>query len=337
MYKYLLLPIGGACLVGMIALFMMQSSSSDSKPRDESGAGMNGFSSDVLVYVGKTPIRQGDLDWAYDFHTSGIEDSETLTPFPPVGDRVDDILFPLKDNLMSALIERKLLFEYIKAVADFDLSRPELYTKCINEWRLALAYLEKRGPSLAGSPEGRNRLKSRICELDIIKHFAEQKVFDKVTVSDGEIERYYRENLSSFRQPKKVIIEQIVLASEREANKVRNRVKSNNFSELARLYSISPEAEKGGRLGPFAMDDMPRIFSVAFSMREGEVRGVLKSTYGFHIIKLIKKLPARQQHLEDVKDHLRAQLGKTKKEQEYQKWVELALNTVPIESPKPLW
>ena len=113
-------------------------------------------------------------------------------------------------------------------------------------------------------------------------------------MSADEVERYYTENLKKFEQPERVKIRQIVLPSEREAKRVRGKIKSNNFEELARKYSITPESEKGGLLGPFSKGQMPRVFDVAFSMRLGEVRGILKSTYGFHIIKIEEKMKPRK-------------------------------------------
>ena len=115
-----------------------------------------------------------------------------------------------------------------------------------------------------------------------------RKGFSNVIVSDREIEAFYRNNIKSFQHGKRVVIRQIVLASESEAKRVRHRVRNHNFERYAREKSITPEAVDGGLLGPFEKGEMPRIFDVAFSMGRGEIKGILKSTYGFHIIKLEK-------------------------------------------------
>lgn len=294
------------------------------------------FSSEVLVFVGKSPVYYRDIEWAYKFSVLGLNDRDDLSFFPEVGDRLHELLAPLKDRLVAGLIERKLLFEFIRASGEMDLERPELYTNCLEEWRLATRDRPPGDPLLSTS-EDKERLKRRICEWDIVKNYLAKEVFGRIKVDDKEMSEYFQAHRGEFRKRRRVVIQQIVLASEREASKVRNIAKSHNFGKLAEKYSITPEASQQGRVGPFAKGEMPRIFNVAFSMRVGEIRGVLKSTYGFHIIKLEKKLPRHEPNLTDVAGLIRRRIRKQKEEKEYQKWLELALNTVAVESPKPLW
>jgi peptidyl-prolyl cis-trans isomerase SurA len=62
-----------------------------------------------------------------------------------------------------------------------------------------------------------------------------------------------------------------------------------DFSALARKFSQEPGAERsGGDLGYFTSDQMVKPFSDAvFSMKTGEIRGPVKTQFGYHIIKLI--------------------------------------------------
>ena len=306
--------------------------------QNEGDYGVNGkaFMSDVIVHVGEATIYREDLEWAYQFHLLGLDDKENLTSIPSLGDSGSEILNPLKDKLVAGLIERKLLFEAIKASEKMNLARPELYTECMSEWRDVLASLSEKEALVRGK-KNRDRLKERVCEWSIIRQYLTKNVYSKVVVEDGEVAAYFQNHEAQFRKGPRVIIRQMLFASEREASKVRNRAKSYNFADLARKHSIAPEAGEGGLLGPFAKGEMPRIFNVAFSMRVGEISGVLKSTYGFHIIKLEKKLPRRQPDLASVEGEIRRRLRKQKEEGEYQKWLESALSTVSVKTPKPLW
>lgn len=69
-------------------------------------------------------------------------------------------------------------------------------------------------------------------------------------------------------------------------NKARN---GEDFSALARKYSQEPGADRsGGDLGFFTKDQMVKPFSEAvFSMKAGEIRGPVKTQFGYHIIKLL--------------------------------------------------
>lgn len=72
---------------------------------------------------------------------------------------------------------------------------------------------------------------------------------------------------------------------------VLNRAKNGeDFSALARRYSQEPGADRtGGDLGFFAANQMVRPFSEAvFSMKPGEIRGPVKTPFGYHIVKLLE-------------------------------------------------
>ena len=294
------------------------------------------YNADVVIMVGESPIFEDDVKWEYDFHLLGIENNEDMTFIPEVGDKLHEYLAPLKDRLVAGLVERKLLHEFIKKSRKIDLSRPELYTTCLSEWHRVLSESAEIKP-LIKTAKDRERLKERICEWDIIRKYLDGHLYDKVKVSDEMVKQYFDSHKLDFSRGERALIRQIVLPSEKEASRIRNRLRSHNFAQLARKHSITPEAEDGGLLGPFSKGEMPRFFDVAFLMRVGEVRGVLKSTYGFHIIRLEKKLSKVEPSLDEVKDQIRNLLTKKMKEEEYQKWLEIALNSVSVKSPKPLW
>ena len=164
-----------------------------------------------------------------------------------------------------------------------------------------------------------------------------EKVFPRIQIKDQEVVDYYSENRNKYKLPKRVVIRQVVLASEREAKRVFYKVRAGSFASYAKKYSISPDAKDGGLVGPYAKGEMPRVFDVAFSMRTGEIRGILKSTYGFHVILLVKKIRKESKKLASVASEIRKLLLKKKEEEEYQKWLELALNAIEVKTPKPLW
>jgi peptidyl-prolyl cis-trans isomerase SurA len=86
------------------------------------------------------------------------------------------------------------------------------------------------------------------------------------------------------------------------AVEVLNRAKEGeDFTLLARKYSQEPGAERtGGDLGFFTADQMVRPFSeTVFTMKPGEIRGPVKTQYGYHIIKLLETRGKRRhaQHI----------------------------------------
>jgi parvulin-like peptidyl-prolyl isomerase len=68
---------------------------------------------------------------------------------------------------------------------------------------------------------------------------------------------------------------------------------------------------------------MPEAFDgVVFSLPEGRASKVVKSPYGFHIFKVLKKEKGRWIELPDVKEKIKADLAKGKEEQEFRKWLD---------------
>lgn len=288
---------------------------------------------EAIVHIGDVSLTVEDVQWEYDQHTESVVGGDQLTFIPDVGGKLHEYLSPLKERLAKGLIERKLLLEMIKRDESFDATDPALFLECVQEWQDLIG----ADPRKFENQMDRERLKSRLCESALIKKYVDKNIYNKIQVDDKEVVAYFNKHASEFNQPQKVVIRQVVLATEEDAKKVRNKININNFASLAKQFSIAPEAEDGGILGPFVQTDMPRVFDIAFSMRRGDISDVLKSNYGFHIIMLEKKIPTEKLSLVEARSQIEKKIIKQKREEEYQKWVELALNTVPVKAPKPVW
>lgn len=288
-----------------------------------------------VLEVGGQVIEEADIDWEFRFYLSSLaDDLEGVGGEAP--QKSDETqLAPLREKLLSEFIERKLLYTYLAKDGSYDLSRPELYTECLAQWSEVIAS-KQVDESLLSSSKDRERLKHRLCEWHVIQAYLVERVFGHLTVPLDEAEQYYLANKQDFYEPVKVQIRQIVLPSEKEANALRHQVNNSNFADLAARHSITPESKNGGLLPAFSSGDLPRFFNVAFSMRPGEIRGVLKSTYGFHIIRLENRFPAKQLGFQEVQDKINAKLLAAKKEKEYERWLELAINAIPIKSPNQI-
>ena len=104
--------------------------------------------------------------------------------------------------------------------------------------------------------------------------------------------------------------QQIVVKGLDEAKRLKDLLWQGKKSpDLARRYSLSPDAKVGGDLGFFKRGEMPPAFDDAiFRLGAGQVSDVVSSDYGFHLFKLIEKKPARKRELAEVRSQIEQKL-----------------------------
>jgi peptidyl-prolyl cis-trans isomerase D len=140
-----------------------------------------------------------------------------------------------------------------------------------------------------------------------------------VTVPSREIERYYNNNLDQYSTPEQVRASHILLKTEGKdeavvraaAEKVLAEVKKGgDFAELAKKYSEDDQSKAlGGDLDYFPRGRMvPEFDDVAFTLAPGAVSELVKTTFGFHIIKVADKKPAATRTLDEVRPAITEQL-----------------------------
>ncbi len=288
----------------------------------------------VVVEVGGEKVTQEDIDWEYELLTDGLDDKEALTPIPDLGQRYAEEMAALRKSLVSNVVERKLLYQFLQQDREFSFDDPQRYMSCMTEWQEGVKAAESKA---LGAKGGKERLKSRLCERSILDQYMQERIFAKIKLEDREVVEYYKNHQNEFKLQERVEIRQILLGDEDEAKKVRSRTNHSNFAEMAREHSLSPEAERGGHLGPFPKGGMPAVFEYAFHMKKGEVSEVLKSNYGYHIIMLLEKYPKKDLSLDEARPRITAILKKKHEEEAYRKWVDQALAAISVASPKPVW
>ncbi len=137
-----------------------------------------------------------------------------------------------------------------------------------------------------------------------------------VSVSDREVERYYEQNMFRYETEDQVGASHILFKTgpDQDEEEVRKKAEAvlaqakagADFAELARQNSEDTSAENGGDLGLFGRGQMvPEFENAAFALQEGEVSDLVRSTYGFHIIKLNSRQTAFVRPLDSVRDEIK--------------------------------
>lgn len=213
--------------------------------------------------------------------------------------------------------ELETLPPYLKPMTETAEGKKEmLETMIIRELILQEAKKEgvEKSPLVAEKLE---ELKKRV----VVEAYLKKKVEEQSNLTDDEMKKFYEQNKDKFRSDNQVRASHILVKSEKEAQDLLARLKAGEkFEELAQKHSMDAANTKGGDLGWFSKGAMlPEFEKVAFNLKEGETSGVVKTKYGFHIIKVTGKRPAGLRTYDEVKDQLKTALLPSKQQEVFQK------------------
>src|SRR5262249_16619643 len=104
----------------------------------------------------------------------------------------------------------------------------------------------------------------------------------------------------------------------RAEDALKQAKKGAKFDELAKKYSEDPGSkDKGGDLGWIRQGQtVPEFEKTAFSLAAGQISDLVKTQYGFHIIKVLEKQNPHTKPFEEVKESIRAPLLLTETDKE---------------------
>jgi len=229
------------------------------------------------------------------------------------------VALEVKEDFLNRLIERKMMLREAQR-RRIKIGHPE-----INKRIEALRPENGKDVKEVLSEQGIDfeKWKSDIWEDMMVERLLAREVSRHVSVSSSDVKRYYQANPQEFQKPDQVHARQIVVSTEAEAQKVMEVLQSGaDFATVARTKSTAPEAERGGDLGYFAMGDMPKEFNVVFGLSKGEISGVVKSPYGFHIFKLEDKRRAGMISIDEAYKEITEKLRREKEDRQYKQWLQ---------------
>ena len=156
-----------------------------------------------------------------------------------------------------------------------------------------------------------------------------QEIRQRTNVSAQDVQRYYDDNQQQYATPEQVRASHILLKTEgkddaavkKQADDLLAKVKGGaDFAALATTLSEDEvSAAKGGDLDFFGRGAMVKEFDdVAFTLKPGETSGVVKTQFGYHIIRVMEKKPASTRSL----DESRVQIEEILKSERAQKEAE---------------
>jgi len=210
-------------------------------------------------------------------------------------------------------LQEEFVYRNEKVKLDYAFIKPEdLRAKItLNDQEITAAY-EK------------NKAKYQVPEKRVVRYAIVDvnQVRQSLEVSDDQLKAQYQKNIQDYQVPNRVHVEHILLMTvgktdaevdeiKKKAQDILNQAKKGaSFEDLAKKYSEDPGTkDKGGDLGWIIQGQTVAEFEkAAFSLPKGSISDLVKTQYGFHILKIIDKESAHTKPFDEVKDSIRAPL-----------------------------
>ncbi|HOQ76589.1 MAG TPA: peptidylprolyl isomerase [Thermoclostridium sp.] len=161
-------------------------------------------------------------------------------------------------------------------------------------------------------------------EKDVLSYLKTMKLLEpRLVATEEEIAQFFESNKSYFEQPEQVQASHILVDDEETAIEVKQKLDEGaDFTQLAAQYSKDSSATYGGQLGYFGRGEMVKEFEdAAFSMEVGEISDPVKTSFGYHIIKVTDKKEAKAANLEDARAEIEEIIKNQKVSSEYSAWL----------------
>lgn len=179
----------------------------------------------------------------------------------------------------------------------------------------------------------KNKDKYRIGEKRKIKYalLNVEQVRNTISISQAELEAFYKTNLAQYQTPAQVRASHILFKTEgKDENAVKAKAEDvlkqakapgADFAALAKKFSEDDSnSQNGGDLDYFGRGRMvPEFENAAFAMKAGEISDLVKTSFGYHIIKVVDSKPESTRPLADVKSEIEEQLKWQKAQAEAEK------------------
>lgn len=227
----------------------------------------------------------------------------------------------LQRSFLVQLIDRELIslaardHDIVVTPAEVDAAVQEHYNDYPGEGLQAM--LRERGMTLQS---WREELRQNL----IVEKLLHDVVYARVVIADEEVAAYYAEHRADFDRPEQVRVRQIMVDDQAQGRQILGLLRQGeDFAEIAREYSLSPDARQGGDLGFFGRGQMPSEFdAVVFDLPVGRLSELVKTDYGYHIFRVEEKRPAARLSQKEAEQEIRRILETRKQEEAYQEWLQ---------------
>jgi peptidyl-prolyl cis-trans isomerase C len=304
-------------LLGFIAPVALMAASSGSGPMPATTNVV--FSSPVLAKGRAVSVTRSDLDEELiRIKTAYAAQGRTIQTDSPMVER----------QVLDSLVNRDLLM--LKVTAEDRAKGREQFESSLQRFKTNGGLTEEEFNQKLNQQLQIMGLTKKQWELQGIEQASLPVMLErelKANPTDEQAKKYFDENPAKFERPEMVRAAHILLmtsdpatrkdlsdeqkaAKKKQMEAILKRARAGeDFGKLAKEYSEDPGSkDKGGEYTFPRGQMMPEFEAAAFSLNTNQVSDIITTPYGYHIIKLYEKIPAKKLEFDKVKDDLKEAL-----------------------------
>ena len=247
------------------------------------------------------------------------------------GRRLKQKMVEAEEMLLNQLIDDKLILSEAKkkgiGAADEEIdSKLQVVRDRFESEKQFRDALASQNMPLSGLRES---FKNEIIKSKLIR----REIGWKVVITPLEVRQYYDARIDDFKESERTVVFNILIKQDSAGmtdekarfliGKIHGLLEDGgDFKELAIEYSHGPNAKNGGNLGLVKKGQMfEEIDKAIFSLKEGEVSGIVKSPLGYHLFKVTEKHHANVKDFYTVNSEIEELIYKKKIEKSFKKWL----------------
>lgn len=250
----------------------------------------------------------------------------------------------IENTILRLLIESELLYQ-----AGSRILIPDLENEVERQYR----QIAGQFPSVEAMEEvlGQQRMTPEMLRDDIrreltVGHVIQTQIYDRIEVTEEEIEDFYEENREQLQRPELLKISHILVAVEPPADdderavarekiaSIRTRIEEGeDFEDLAAEYSGCPSGAAGGDLGMVSRGQTDADFEeAAWNLEVGELSEPVETAFGFHLIRVEERKEEGIPTLEEAREELRDFIIGRKAPEKIQEYINTLRREIEVET-----
>lgn len=303
---------------------------------------------EVVATYGKNKITRGEFYKNYQmvslvsnfkaqYGENYTKDSTAMTSFKQQEQQILSEMIAEKIILDKAK-ELKLVPDAATLKSEADKQKETIKkNNAVTDAATMKTFLQQAG--LANEAALDNELKNMV----IIQKVVDNQTKD-VTVTDADIQSAYEQvkyskyvtNTKNPGTTPKIHAMNILTTTEDDAKKIKQRLDNGeDFAAIAKTTNTDSTKDNGGDLGDVEITSLvPEFVDGAVALKPGEISGPVKSSYGYHIIKLVSKEDFTVKPLSEVKDEVKQTALQTNQNSKFQTVLQGWETTLKVETQK---